>query len=233
MRNKSYLHNRKVLRLKGYDYSSVGYYFLTICCQNRERFFGEIENGVMVLNDAGKMVEKWYSELENKYPDKRCHEMVIMPNHMHCIIENVSNAHETFQNDNLNDTFQRDAHVGMSLRGRPVDENQCCTNNEIDNDEKRGCPVDENNDYKTSSSQYGMQNKIYGASISDVMDWFKTMTTNEYIRGVKQLGWKRFNKKFWQRSFNDKIVHTDYSLDRIRKYIINNPSNWGKDKFLK
>ena len=63
------------------------------------------------------------------------------------------------------------------------------------------------------------------------MDWFKTMTTNEYIRGVKQLGWKRFDKKLWQRSFNDKIVHTDYSLERIRNYIINNPANWGKDKF--
>jgi REP element-mobilizing transposase RayT len=262
LQKKSGLHNRKVLRLKGYDYSSVGFYFMTICCQNREHFLGKIENGVMVLNDAGKMVEKWYFELENKYPDKRCHAMVIMPNHMHCIIENVSNAHVTFQNenvipnesiqrdthetyqnknDNLNDTCQRDAHAGTSLRGRPVDENrgrpvdenQCCKNNKIDNDENRGRPVDENNDNQTPTSKYGMQNKIYGASISDVMDWFKTMTTNEYIRGVKQLGWKRFNKKFWQRSFNDKIVHTEYSLERIRNYIINNPANWGKDKFFK
>jgi REP element-mobilizing transposase RayT len=40
------------------------------------------------MKDAGKMVEQWYRELENKYPDKRCHEMVIMPNHFHYIIEN-------------------------------------------------------------------------------------------------------------------------------------------------
>ncbi|MDD3686930.1 MAG: hypothetical protein PHE56_09215 [Bacteroidales bacterium] len=137
------------MRLKGHDYSSVGNYFLTICCQNREHFFGKIENGVMILNDAGKMVEKWYFELENKYPDKRCHAMVIMPNHMHCIIENAPNTHETFQNENVGscESIQRDAHVGTSLRGRPVDENQCCAKNDIGNDENRGRPVDKNQYY--------------------------------------------------------------------------------------
>ncbi|MDD3685845.1 MAG: hypothetical protein PHE56_03665 [Bacteroidales bacterium] len=224
-RNKRKLPNRKVLRLKGHDYSSPGHYFLTICCQNRTCLFGKIENGEMILNDAGKMVEKWYYELENKYPDKRCHEMVIMPNHMHCIIENILNANDTTQNKNCNenlmDASQRDAHVRTSLCGRPVDE-------------KRGRPVDKNQNFDDEKrGRYGQHNKIYGASISDVMDWFKTMTTNEYIRGVKQLEWQRFDKKLWQRSFNDKIIRTEYSLVRIRNYIINNPTNWGKDKFFK
>ena len=44
-------------RLKGYDYSQAGMYFVTICCQNRQCVFGEIENGEMVLNNAGKMIE--------------------------------------------------------------------------------------------------------------------------------------------------------------------------------
>jgi hypothetical protein len=72
--------------------------------------------------------------------------MIVMPNHMHCIIENVLNAHDAFQNknENSNDSLQRDAHVGTSLRGRPVDENQCFTNGQIENYEIRGCPVDEN-----------------------------------------------------------------------------------------
>lgn len=80
---------RKSIRLKGYDYSQPGLYFITICCQDRICRFGHVENGEMVLNDAGRMVEKWYYELENKYPDKRCHAMIVMPNHFHCIIENV------------------------------------------------------------------------------------------------------------------------------------------------
>lgn len=81
------------MRLKDYDYSKSGLYFITICIDRLKNPgmmpFGHVENGKMILNDAGKMVEKWYWELENKYPDKRCHKMVIMPNHIHFIIENM------------------------------------------------------------------------------------------------------------------------------------------------
>src|SRR5690606_2236894 len=80
-------YNRRSIRLKGYDYSRAGLYFITICCQNRTCFFGEITNQQMNLNEAGQMVEKWYYELENKFPDIRCHEMIVMPNHFHCIVE--------------------------------------------------------------------------------------------------------------------------------------------------
>lgn len=61
---------RKNMRLHGYDYSSAGLYFLTPVLQNRLHLFGHIKNGIMQLNDAGRMVEKWNWEIENKYPDK-------------------------------------------------------------------------------------------------------------------------------------------------------------------
>ncbi|HEY8784538.1 MAG TPA: hypothetical protein VIM16_23125 [Mucilaginibacter sp.] len=48
------IHKRKSIRLKGYDYSQAGLYFITICTQNRELLFGKIVNGEMILNDAGK-----------------------------------------------------------------------------------------------------------------------------------------------------------------------------------
>jgi REP element-mobilizing transposase RayT len=127
--------NRKSIRLKGYDYSRRGLYFMTICCQNRSRFFGEVKNGKMILNDAGKMIDKWYWELQNKYPDKICREMVVMPNHFHCILENAP------------------VNVIMPLRGHPE------------------------------------TNQKYNATIGNAMGWLKTMTTNEYIRGVKQFDW--------------------------------------------
>ncbi|MBK8807560.1 MAG: hypothetical protein IPO21_13335 [Bacteroidales bacterium] len=82
------IHHRRSIRLKSYDYSQAGLYFITICTQDKEHFFGEIESGKMILNDAGIIIRKWYYELENKYPDKRCYAMVIMPNHFHCIIQN-------------------------------------------------------------------------------------------------------------------------------------------------
>ncbi len=44
-----------------------------------------------------------------------------------------------------------------------------------------------------------------------MMDWFKTMTTNEYIRGVKQLGWERFDRKLWQRNYDDHIIRNEIS----------------------
>ena len=102
-------HQRKSIRLKGYDYSKAGLYFITMCVQNRDCLFGDIRAvGVvgaplrgcpkilenegprekeMILNDAGEMIVKWYYELENKYPEIHCHEMVVMPNHFHCIVE--------------------------------------------------------------------------------------------------------------------------------------------------
>ena len=83
------IHHRRSIRLPGYDYASEGLYFVTMCVQNRECLFGEIKNNEMVLNDAGHMVEKWYHKTQEKFPDIVCHEMAIMPNHFHCIWENV------------------------------------------------------------------------------------------------------------------------------------------------
>jgi REP element-mobilizing transposase RayT len=60
------------------------------------------------------------------------------------------------------------------------------------------------------------------------MDWFKTMTTNEYIRGVKQLGWKPFNRKLWQRSYHDRIIRDYMHYINVAHYIRKNPENWGK-----
>ncbi|HPK45518.1 MAG TPA: hypothetical protein PLV62_11100, partial [Spirochaetota bacterium] len=66
-----------------------------------------------------------------------------------------------------------------------------------------------------------------------VVQWFKTMSTNEYIRGVKQLGWQSFNGKLWQRNYWDHIIRDEQSYQRIAEYIINNPKNWDNDKFYK
>ena len=62
-----------------------------------------------------------------------------------------------------------------------------------------------------------------------VVQWFKTMTTNEYIRGVKSQAWPPFDRKLWQRNYYEHIVRNDHSLDRIRQYIIANPIHWQQD----
>jgi putative transposase len=64
------------------------------------------------------------------------------------------------------------------------------------------------------------------------MDWFKTMTTNEYIRGVKTQGWKPFNGKLWQCNYYEHIIRDEDSHQRIVYYIRNNPDKWSNDKFF-
>ena len=82
-------HHRRSIRLKGYDYSQLGSYFITIVTQNRAILFGKIIDDEMVLNDAGKMIKKWYREIENKFSDIKCDEFICMPNHVHFILMNV------------------------------------------------------------------------------------------------------------------------------------------------
>jgi len=69
-------------------------------------------------------------------------------------------------------------------------------------------------------------------SLSEAMKWFKTMTTNWYMRGVKAQAWSRFDGHLWQRSFHDRIVRSDLEMDRFRTYIANNPALWVEDTFF-
>jgi len=156
------IHHRRSIRLKGYDYSSQGAYFITLCTQNRENFFGYIEEGILHLNDAGEMVQKWYAEVAHKFANVTCDEMVVMPNHFHCIW-------------------------------------QITTQEE-------------------------------GANIPAVVQWFKTMTTNEYIHGVKELGWQPFDKRLWLRNYFERIIRDQQAYENIRNYIRTNPERWETDR---
>ena len=80
------LHHRRSIRLKGYDYSDVGLYFITVCTQNRLCLFGEIVHGEMILNEAGKMVQFTWVDLPQHNINIKLDEFIIMPNHIHGII---------------------------------------------------------------------------------------------------------------------------------------------------
>ena len=82
-------HHRRSIRLKGYDYSQEGLYFITICCQDRVHLFGKIEDCKMMLNEAGKIASECWSAIPEHFPNVVVHEYVIMPNHVHGILEIV------------------------------------------------------------------------------------------------------------------------------------------------
>ncbi len=144
------------------------------------------------------MVVFWYSELENKFPDIKCHEMVVMPDHFHCIIENTGSIAQ--------------GGVGADLC---VCAYPCAYPDILNYPEQHDHLCDHN---------YRGEHK--GSPLWRVIQWFKTMTTNEYIRGVKNYGWQRFENKLWQRNYWERIIRTENDMNRISEYIVNNPKNW-------
>ena len=181
---------RRSIRLKGYDYSSAGAYFVTVCTKDRRCLFGEVVDGQMMLDEAGKMVAKWYCKLSEKFADIECDEHVVMPNHIHAIVQNVGES------------------VGADLRVCPGADQRGVTN---DQGEHIGSP-------------------LRGSPLPEVVQWFKTMTTNEYIRNVKQHDWSPFPGKLWQRNYYERIIRDEDELNRIREYIIDNPAKWAEDE---
>lgn len=182
--------NRKSIRLKNYDYAQNGAYYLTICAQSRECLFGDVKGSVMVLNDAGKMVDKWWQKLPDKYAIE-IDAYRIMPNHLHGII-NIVGAHPCVRPDN----------------------------NGYDSDSKGRVHVLGQTHGSAPTTTVGM-----------IVQWFKTMLTNEYIRNVKNNNWPAFNEYLWQRNYYEHIIRGEADLNRIREYIINNPADWDKDEY--
>jgi putative transposase len=89
-------HNRRSIRLHGYDYSQPGAYFVTICIHDRaQRLFGNVVGGKMVLNDAGKSAQRCWVDIPMHFPDVKLDEFVVMPNHVHGVIVIRSNATST------------------------------------------------------------------------------------------------------------------------------------------
>ena len=72
--------------------------------------------------------------------------------------------------------------------------------------------------------------EIPHSKLGDIVNWFKTMTTNQYIRGVKQNGWSPFPGKLWQRDYYEHIIRNEKELNHIRQYIAENPVNWRTDE---
>ncbi len=85
-------HHRRSIRMKGYDYSQPGAYFVTICTHGKQSLFGKIVDGEMKLNDFGKVVEFTWNDLVNHVDGIELGPFVIMPNHIHAIIHIIASA---------------------------------------------------------------------------------------------------------------------------------------------
>ncbi len=155
-------YQRQNLRLKHYNYTQAGLYFVTICCQNRFKYFGEIMGGRFIGNASADMVEDVWTELSSRF-SMVLHEYTIMPNHFHAILE-----------------------------------------------------------IKDDSSH----------SLGDMIGAFKSLTTNQYIEGVRHKDWLPFGKRLWQRNYYEHVIRHEKSYLQLSEYIQNNPWKWEEDMFF-
>ena len=86
MKSKSNFPQRRAMRLRDYDYSQPGAYFVTICARHRKCLFGAITDGKMRLNEIGQIVVECWNHIQQHFPSVELGESVIMPNHFHGII---------------------------------------------------------------------------------------------------------------------------------------------------
>ena len=86
------IHSRCSIRLKEYDYSAEGFYFVTFCTQGRECLLGKIAGDKMILNQLGYTAKYWWKKLFDKFENINLDEFIIMPNHIHGIIKIVENS---------------------------------------------------------------------------------------------------------------------------------------------
>ncbi len=213
MTYNSAIHHRRSIRLRGYDYSKAGAYFVTICTQNRECLFGHIIDGQMRLNDAGGMIQTVWDEMPLNYPGIETDEFVVMPNHIHGIVVIGVGACPCACPDSGRPQPQK-TQPQKTKTGRPQPGPQAGQPQGV-------APTGINPTGATATSKL---------SLPDVVHRFKTMTTKRYTDGVKQHQWRRFPAKLWQRNYWEHIVRNEPDLNRIRKYICNNPTQWALDK---
>ncbi len=86
MRYDPQKHHRRSIRLKGYDYTQPGAYFVTLCTQGRAHLFGEVVDGEMRLNEAGLVAEQCWRAIPDHFPHTVLDAYVVMPNHLHGIV---------------------------------------------------------------------------------------------------------------------------------------------------
>ncbi len=92
-----------------------------------------------------------------------------------------------------------------------------------------GRPLSAVDGTKTATAYQPSQGAHAGAPLPVIVAWFKTMTTNEYIRGVRDRGWPRLNGRLWQRNYYERVIRSEQELQQVRQYIIDNPRRWNDD----
>jgi putative transposase len=200
------LHHRRSIRLKGYDYSQNGAYFVTICAQDRTCLFGEIVDGGMQLNEWGQIVASTWQDLPNHVPHVQLDEFVVMPNHVHGILIITDDADDV-------GAGSYDDVVGAGSCDDVVGAGLC--------DDVVGAGL-EPAPTKPARTDTGTRQRH---GLPEIVRQFKTFSARRIneCRGTPGI-------PVWQRNYYEHVIRDEEDLRRIRQYIVDNPANWARDE---
>jgi putative transposase len=201
------IHNRRSIRLRGYDYTQPGAYFITIVTIKREQLFGAISAGEMRLNECGEIVADCWSAIPDHYCDVVMDEFAIMPNHIHGIIVICENVVEP-------------AHpVGMGFV--PI------FNMDIGMDVGAGSP----RPYETKPPHpIYMEN---APTLGQIVAFFKYQSTKCMNKNRRTPGAPIWQCNYYacpERQRGKHIIRNEVEWTDIREYIQNNPFQWEMDE---
>ena len=229
------IHRRRSIRLRNYDYSQGGVYFVTICTYRRLLMFGDIIDGKMILNEFGEIAERQWQCLKNRFNIGNLSVFQIMPNHIHTIIHTIT------------DNNQRNA-VGATLAvalnadsAAPYAEHTAQNADCIVSCADSAAPYAERTAQNADCTARRAGASPAPTTVDVDAGTDTTYTVGDIVGAFKSLVYMRCldlcksnNKilgKIWQRNFYEHIIRNHDDYRRIAKYIKNNPVNWKDDCF--
>ena len=199
-------------RLQNWDYGFNGLYFITICTKDRKNYFGEVRGGLMGLSLIGCVVcDEWFKTGSFR-KNVRLDEFIIMPNHIHGIIEIFNDM----------ETLQRNVSAQYMTGGQDINNNKQSISS---NNTKQFSKVETlrcNVSLENKKGQHMSNISPKSGSLSTIIRSFKSACANQ----IHKLGYE-FS---WQERFYDHLIRTDTeSLEKIRYYIKYNSQMWDRD----
>ena len=190
-------YNRKSIRLKGHDYTSVGRYFVTIVIRNRLHLFGKVIDGKMILNKFGEIAAKEWQQTINLRDNVSLGAFMIMPDHIHFIIHIEQ---QRIQKEYTAEELERRAGV---VAGKHMNKPSSL-----------GAVV---RGYKGAVTRQVL------SIISENQNNESTLKNSELMDIHNQL---RTEKTIWVRNYNEAIIKSERHYNNVTNYINNNPRKW-------
>lgn len=190
-------YNRKSIRLKGHDYTSVGRYFVTIVIRNRLHLFGKVIDGKMILNKFGEIAAKEWQQTINLRDNVSLGAFMIMPDHIHFVIHIEE---QRIQKEYTAEELERRA---GAVAGKHMN--------------KPGSLGAVGRGYKGAVTRQVL------SIISENQNNESTLKNSELMDIHNQL---RTEKTIWVRNYNEAIIKSERHYNNVTNYINNNPRKW-------